>query len=125
MEFQVQGGGLPPGQYRAVFTGVAPFTKNVEQYGEGVELSWRVSGGTADGAIATRICGAKLTPKSSLMKFAQAFAGGPLLAGSTFSFAAHVNRGGTLLVEQTDGGGSRVSAFLPDPVPTTTTVERF
>jgi len=105
-----------------MFLGCAPFDKNVEQYGPGVELSWRIVGGTHDGAIATRIAGTKMTPKSTLTKFASAFAGGPLRPGSKFCFDAYIGRAGTLLVEATDSGGSRVATFFADPIEA---VEKF
>ncbi|MEQ1904758.1 MAG: hypothetical protein ABL888_11275 [Pirellulaceae bacterium] len=112
MEFLVGSGGLPAGAYQAVFVGAEAYNENVEKYGPGVSLKFRVVGGEHNAEEASRICSAKLTPKSSLGKFAVALKGGPVIAGERFNFAAYVGTQGTILVEATDTGGSRISTFL-------------
>ena len=120
MEFTVGSGGLPVGAYSAIFVGAEPYTENVEKYGPGVSLKFRVVGGEHNGEDATRICSAKLTPKSSLGKFAVALKGGSVIAGERFNFANYVGTAGSIIVEATDNGGSRISTFLkmaqPAPV---------
>ena len=105
-------GGLPPGAYTAKFVSAEPYTENQEKFGPGVSLKWRVVGGDHDGEEATRICSAKLTPKSTLGKFAVALKGGAIASGERYNFANFVGVTGTILVEATDNGGSRISTFL-------------
>jgi hypothetical protein len=115
MEFTVGSGGLPAGAYSAVFVSAEPYVENVEKYGPGVSLKFKVLAGEHAGEEATRICSAKLTPKSSLGKFAVALKGSAVVAGERFSFANYIGAQGTILVEATDTGGSRISTFLRMP----------
>jgi hypothetical protein len=117
MEFTMQSGGLPVGSYRAEFIGAEPYSENAERFGQGVMLKWRVLEGDHAGSEATRICSAKLTPKTALGKFAVAIKGGAIETGERFSFAGYAGVRGSLLVESTDSGGSRVSVFLRDAQP--------
>jgi hypothetical protein len=112
MEFTVSSGGLPPGMYHAQFVGADAYTENAAQYGPGVSLKFRVVGGDHDGEEATRICSAKLTPKSTLGKFAVALKGGAIASGERYNFANFVGVAGSIIVEATDTGGSRISTFL-------------
>jgi hypothetical protein len=116
MKFTCEAGGVPPGAYRAKFAGCKPFEQRTpNEYGPAVVLTWKVIGGQCDGQDAGRICGAKLTPQTVLGKFAAAVKGSPLQVGETFDFDRYVGRPGSLSVEATERGGSRVSAFIPDP----------
>jgi len=112
MEFTVGSGGLPAGAYSAQFVGAEPYNENEEKYGPGVSLKFRVTAGEHVNEEASRICSAKLTPKSSLGKFAVALKGSAITAGERFNFAQFLGTQGTILVEQTDSGGSRISTFL-------------
>ena len=112
MEFVCGSGGLPPGAYSAQFVGAESYTENIEKFGPGVSLKFRVTAGEHVGEEASRICSAKLTPKSSLGKFAVALKGGAVVAGERFNFADYVGKAGTILVEATDTGGSKISTFL-------------
>lgn len=112
MEFTVGSGGLPPGAYHAQFMGAEPYTEGQEKYGPGVALKFKVTTGDHANEDASRICSAKLTPKSSLGKFAVALKGSAIAAGERFNFANFVGAQGTILVEATDNGGSRISTFL-------------
>jgi hypothetical protein len=114
MEFTMQSGGLPVGSYRAEFIGVEPYRENIEKYGEGASLKWRVLEGQHAGSEVTRICSMKLTPKTALGKFAVAIKGGAIQTGERFTFTSYIGVQGSLLVEATDNGGSRVSVFLRD-----------
>ena len=117
MEFVMKAGGIPAGNYRARFVGAEAYNENVEKYGQGVLLKWQVLDGEQAGNDASRICSAKLTPKTALGKFAVALKGGAIETGERFSFAAYVGATGSLLVEATENGGSRVSAFFRDAQP--------
>lgn len=112
MEFTVSSGGLPPGAYSAQFVGVEPYLENQEKFGPGCSLKFRVVAGEHAGSEASRICSQKLTPKSSLGKFAVALKGSAIAAGERFNFASYVGTQGTILVEATDNGGSKITTFL-------------
>lgn len=112
MEFVVGSGGLPAGAYNAQFVGAEPYQENVEKFGPGVSLKFRVTAGEHANEEASRICSAKLTPKSSLGKFAVALKGSAIAAGERFNFASYVGVQGTILVEATDNGGSKITTFL-------------
>lgn len=114
MEFTMQTSGFPVGTYRAEFLGAEPYRENLEKYGEGVSLKWRVLEGEHTGDEVSRICSAKLTPKTALGKLAVALKGSGIQTGERYSFATYIGVRGALLVEPTDGGGSRVTAFLRD-----------
>lgn len=120
MEFVVSSGGLPPGAYHVQFVGVEPYNERQEKYGPGVALKFKVTSGDYINEDAIRICSAKLTPKSSLGKFAVALKGLPIAAGERFDFAAYVGSPGTVLVEATENGGSRVATFLRAAAPAVT-----
>ena len=110
-------GGVPVGSYRAAFIGTEKFDQNVEKYGEGIALKWKVIGGEQDGAEASRICSPRLTPKSTFTKFATSLKGSKLEAGERFSFEKYIGLQGMLLVEETDSGSTRVAAFIRDTAP--------
>ena len=112
MEFTMTSGGLPVGNYHAEFIGVEPYEENVEKYGPGVSLKFRVVGGECEGQEASRICSRKMTPRSALGKFAVALKGGPIQAGEAFRFSDHVGSKGSIIVSATDSGGSRIETFL-------------
>lgn len=105
------GGSVPAGSYAAEFAGASSWEGNPE-YGPALQLRWRILSGDLEGQEATRIASKKLSPKSSLGKFALALKGGPIAAGEAFSFADYIGVRGLLVVESTDSGGSRVSAFI-------------
>ena len=90
-------------------------------------MKWRVLEGEHANSEVTRICSMKLTPKTALGKFAVAIKGGAIDTGERFSFASYIGVRGSLLVEATDNGGSRVSVFLRDatPQPQPQTAETF
>ena len=114
MEFVVTSSGVPAGSYRGEFLGAEPYQKNMEKYGEGVLLRWRVIDGPHTGSEATCICSDKLRPKSKLGQFAIAIRGSDITQGERYSFATYVGVRGSLLVETLDSGGTKVSAFYRD-----------
>tara|TARA_R110002049_G_scaffold305056_1_gene500971 strand:- start:7193 stop:7552 length:360 start_codon:yes stop_codon:yes gene_type:complete len=105
-------GGVPAGSYNATFTGLEAYTENADKYGEGVMLCFKVTGGDQDGETASRICSKKFSAKSNLYKFAKALVGRDLESGDSFDFADHVGSKGMIIVEETDGGSTRVATFL-------------
>lgn len=121
MEFTMGTGGVPVGAYEAEFVGAEPYTENVEKYGPGVLLKWRILDGEEHaGDETSRICSQKMSPKSALGKFAIAIKGSPIATGDTFAFACHVGVTGIVILEETDSGGTRVSTFKRHDSPETT-----
>ena len=114
LEFTMGSGGLPVGSYRAEFVGTEPYEENVEKYGPGVLLRFRVMNGPEVGNETSRICSAKLTPKTALGKLAVAIKGGAIESGERFSFDGFAGAKGSVIVEPTDNGGTRVGAFIRD-----------
>ena len=105
-------GGVPAGSYNAKFAGLEAYTENADRFGEGAMLTFKISGGDQDGETASRICSKKFSAKSNLYKFAKALVGRDLETGESFDFADHVGAKGMIIVEETEGGSTRVATFL-------------
>ena len=105
-------GGIPVGSYNAEFMGEEPYTENTDKYGEGVSLKWKVIGGEQDGEEAGRICSKKFSPKSNLAKFAAMLKGSKIERGEPFKFDDFVGARGSIIIEETDSGSTRVGTFL-------------
>lgn len=104
--------GVPAGSYNATFVGLEMYEDNAEKYGEGVILRFKISAGEHKGEEASRICSKKFSAKSNLYKFAKALCGRELESREAFDFAEYVGTKGMVIVEQTDGGSTRVATFL-------------
>jgi hypothetical protein len=115
MKFKVSNGGIPSGSYNATFQGLDRYEENVDKFGEGLLLKFEVSSGEHKGATATRIVSKKFSPKTNLFKFAKALAGRDLLAGDEFDFADVIGVRGMVIIEETEGGSTRVATFLRAP----------
>ena len=110
MKFTVTAGeGLPVGSYAAKFTSAELITND---YGEGVKLIFEVLQGAHQGQTGSRICSTKLSPKSNLFKFLQAFKGGKLEPGEQVDMLSFVGQQGMVIVEATEGGSTRVGSFI-------------
>ena len=105
MKFTMGSAGIPVGSYQAEFIGGEPYRENVEKYGEGVLLKWRVVDGIHNGEETSRITSRKLSPKSALGKLAVAMKGEPIARGEDFDVNEYVGTRGCVLVEETDGHG--------------------
>jgi hypothetical protein len=112
MEFVVTSGGLPVGAYGAEFIGAEPYNENADKFGPGVALKFRVVGGQHDGQEVSRICGAKLSQKSALAKFAVALKGAAIEAGERINFDNFKGARGSIIVQPTESGGTRIESFL-------------
>lgn len=111
--FTVSGSsGVPVGSYNATFEGIEAYKENLDKFGEGVVLKFRIASGEHKGEEASRICSKKFTLKSNLYKFAKALIGRELTGGESFDFAHHVGSKGMIIVEATEGGSTRVATFL-------------
>ncbi len=104
--------GVPAGSYNASFAGLDQYQENIEKYGEGVLLRFKILTGEHKGEEASRICSKKFSAKSNLYKFAKALRGSDLESGETFDFAEYVGTKGMVIIEATDSGSTRVATFL-------------
>lgn len=104
--------GVPTGSYNASFAGIEPFTENLEKFGEGILMKFKIGSGEHKGEEASRIVSKKFSAKSNLYKFAKALVGRDLINGETFDFADHIGAKGMIIVEETDSGSTRVATFL-------------
>jgi len=114
MTFEMKtGGGIPAGAYTAEFVRAEKFDQNADQYGVGVLLVWKVLEGELQGEETTRIVSAKLSPKSNLHKFVQAFRGAAVEPGENVDLQTFYGTQGMVVVEECgDGGSTRVATFL-------------
>jgi hypothetical protein len=104
--------GVPAGSYNATFEGVEAYTENLDKYGEAVVLKFKITSGEHKGEETSRICSKKFTAKTNLYRFAKALLGRELSKGESFDFANHINAKGMIVVEETEGGSTRVATFL-------------
>ena len=113
MKFTVTAGeGLPIGSYAAKFSSAEPFDNGASEYGPGVKLIFEVLQGDHQGQTSSRICSVKLSPKSNLFKFIQAFKGSKLEPGEQVDLLSFVGQQGMMIVEATEGGSTRVGSFI-------------
>jgi hypothetical protein len=107
--------GVPAGSYNACFDGIESYKENVDKFGEGVVLKFKITSGDHKGEEASRICSKKFNVKSNLYKFAKALLGRELANGEAFDFKDHIGAKGMVIVETTEGGSNRVATFLRSP----------
>ena len=115
-QFVMTPGGVDVGSYTVEYAGLEPYEgneENLKRYGPAVRLKWRVVAGDQAGAIASRICGRKMSPQSALGKFAVALKGSALQTGEAFNFDDYIGVKGSVIVEAA-GDGTKVSAFIRD-----------
>lgn len=110
-EFTVSESGIPKGSYPAIFQGIETYRGNVEEYGEAIVLKFRIVSGDREGEEAWRFCSKKFTARSNLYKFAKSLIGRDLQRGDRFDFKDLIGTRGTILVEETDKGSTRVESF--------------
>lgn len=103
---------VPAGSYNASFAGLQKFEENIEKFGEGVLLRFKILTGEHKGEEASRICSKKFSAKSNLYKFAKALRGSDLEPGESFDFAEYFGTKGIIIIEATDSGSTRVATFL-------------
>jgi hypothetical protein len=111
-QFTVTESGVPAGPYSATFQGLEPFKENLDRYEEGCILRFTITSGEYKGREASRIVSKKFSSKSNLYRFAKSLVGRDLQSGESFDFADHIGAKGMVVVEQTEGGSTRVATFL-------------
>jgi hypothetical protein len=109
--FTIGGDSVAPGAYPGVFVRVAPFDENPD-YGEAIKLVWKITDGKCAGQEIPRVVSKKTGPKANLPKFAQMLKGEALANGERFDFSDYYRVRGTVVVEATESGGSRVASFI-------------
>ena len=105
---------VPPGSYAAQFVGWEPFKENVDKYGPGLALKWRITEGEYADKIASRIVSQKTGPKSNLFKFVTSLKGAKPEAGEEIRLDDFCGAKGQIIVEETESGSTRVNVFLRD-----------
>jgi hypothetical protein len=114
--FTVTAGGVPVGNYTAVFQGVEPQPENKEKgYAAGVRWKFQVDAGPCAGQAATRITGAAPSPKNGCGKMLSGVLGRALKEGEQIDPAAFVGKRFMIVVAAGQGGGTRVEAVVPLP----------
>ena len=109
LSFEMGSGGLPVGPYAAEFAEAEAFEND---YGAAVRLTFVVLSGDHEGEPGTRIVSQKLSPKSNLHKFVKALKGAAVEPGERIDLESFYGTRGTIVVEETDSGGTRVGSFL-------------
>jgi hypothetical protein len=113
VEFEISAGsGPPPGNYKAVFTGVEATVH--ESYGEGLRFSWSITEGPQKGAVASRGTGNKPSTGNAAGKMIAALTGQPLAGGQKVSVSACVGKPFLITVGPSpSGNGTRVETVIP------------
>jgi len=104
--------GVPAGHYPAEFVRAESFDEHANEYGPAVKLVWRVTEGEHAGEEASRICAAKLSPKSNLARFVTALNGEVIAPGATVDLLSFAGVRGLIVVDETESGATRVATFL-------------
>ena len=112
-EFEIsQGGGPPPGNYKASFEGVEQTTH--DEYGEGLRWNWKVVDGPQAGVIASRTTSPKATTGNACGKLISAMTGTTLAGGQKTSIRDCIGRTFLISVQATKSGtGTRVETAMP------------
>lgn len=110
MKLTVSGAsGVPSGSYAARFVEAEAV---LNDFGEGVRLSWEVLQGDHKGERTTRIVSQKLGPKTNLFKFVSALAGRRPEAGEEIDLTTFYGVTGMAIVGDCEGGSTRVESFI-------------
>jgi hypothetical protein len=117
--------GLPVGTYAAEFVRGESYTNEERSdLPPAVKLVWRVLAGKYEGSEGTRICSLKYGSKAALPKFLRSVMGRDPEPGEAIDLTQFAGVNGTIVVEETDSGGTRVSAFLRTETPAEETGEQ-
>jgi len=109
----VSAGGLPVGAYPARFMRAEHYTSEERtDLPPGFKLVWQVLSGDFEGQEASRIVSQKTGPKANLPKFLKSFLGRPPERGEDIDLESFYGQTGTIVVEETESGATRVASFL-------------
>ncbi len=122
---EVGQGGAPVGVHAAQFVRAEHYeSEDRPDLPPAIKLSWKILAGAHDGAEASRIVSTKTGPKANLPKFLKAFAGRDVQAGEQIDLESFYGLRGSVVVEETDSGGTRVATFLREaPAPAAAAAE--
>ena len=116
---ELKDGGLPVGVYAAEFVRVEDFeSEDRPDLPPAYKLVWRVLNGPHKGVEATRIVSRKTGPKANLPKFLKMLTGREVQAGEKIDLETLYGTRGSVVMEETEGGGTRVGTFLRESPPT-------
>jgi hypothetical protein len=108
-------GGVPAGIYKnAIFEGIEPVPANLEKdYKPAYKFTFKIVEGPHAGALATRVPGGERpTTRNGLGKFLSEMTGQPLANGVDYDVEPLIGKPFTLVVKQSDGGGTRVDTVM-------------
>lgn len=109
--------GVPPNIYRGELLGVEPVPENKEKgYKPGYMFKFKILEGEHAGSTTTRICGGTVPKVGTMLgKFLSEITGLPLVLGTDFdaAFQQSIGKPYTVVVKQTDSGGTRVDTVMP------------
>ncbi|MBX3437234.1 MAG: hypothetical protein KF861_07080 [Planctomycetaceae bacterium] len=112
----VGSGGVPVGVYRARFVRVEHYQNDDRpDLPPGYKWIWIIVGGPHDGAEAVRITSTKFGPKAALPKLLKMLYWRDLKPGEQIDPESLYGVEGTIVIEETEGGGTRVGSFMRDP----------
>ena len=108
-------GGVPIGIYNdAIFDGIEPVPANIEKgYKPGFRFKFKVTEGPHAGAVASRVVGGvNPTTRNALGKLLSEVTGVPLADGVDYDIEPCIGKKFTIVVKQSDGGGTRVDTVM-------------
>jgi hypothetical protein len=112
-KFMVKPGGVPPGTYRARFTGAE--NSDHPDFGPGVRFGFEVLAGPHRGEKVSRITACNPTPRNSAGRILAGLAGRTLTADELIDSDDFVGRQYDVEVEAADNGATRVASVAPAP----------
>jgi hypothetical protein len=110
----VGSGGLPVGNYTALFAGIEPQPENKEKgYAAGLRWKFTVDAGPCKDQTASRITGTAPTTKNSCGKMLAGLLGRAVAEKEQIDPDIFVGKKYMIVVAAAQGGGTRVEAIVP------------
>jgi hypothetical protein len=117
MKLKVSAGGVPAGAYSAKFLGVEVVPEDpTKGYGAGIRWQFEVVGGQHTGSKAGRITTATPTAKNACGKMLSGMTGQALKSGEEVDLGQFVGKAFFVVVQDTNGGGTRVETVSIPPI---------
>jgi hypothetical protein len=112
MKLTVKSGGVPPGSYVAKFKGVEP---KESKFGPGLLWAFEVASGPHAGAKATGFSQTDPTANNKCGKVLAGILGKMPGVGESVDLSAYVGKPYLIVVEKTEGGGSKIVSVTAPP----------
>jgi hypothetical protein len=117
MKLKVSAGGVPAGAYSAKFLGFEAVPNDpTKGYGAGIRWQFEVVAGQHTGSKAGRITNATPTAKNACGKMLSGLTGKALKPGEEVDLGQFVGKVYLIVVQDSDGGGSRVETVSVPPI---------